>query len=78
MALTMLKSGVGGGEGGKPCEKGPSKRRPGGPGQSPGQPEQHRRAHGRRIYTEEKAKVVAAALRTELIQFLTVLGRFEE
>ena len=30
--------------------------------------------HRRRIYTEEKAKVVAAVWRTELIQFLAVLA----
>ena len=34
--------------------------------------------HGRRIYTEEKAKVVAAAWGTEFIQFLAVLAIFQD
>ena len=32
----------------------------------------------RRIYTEEKAKVVAAVWRIELFHFLAALGRYEE
>ena len=34
--------------------------------------------HRRRIYTEEKAKVVAAVWETELLQFLAVLAIFHQ
>ena len=34
--------------------------------------------HRRRIHTKEKAKVVAAALKAEFIQFLAALGRFKD